>query len=62
MTRTPHQSPRRRYDIPIQMRVNRPWLQRVDNWRKKQPELWNLTAAVRELVDRGLKVKVTRRT
>jgi hypothetical protein len=44
------------------MRVNRPWLQRVDNWRKKQPELWNLTAAVRELVDRGLKVKVTRRT
>ena len=30
------------------------WLTRIDLWRSKQPDLPNLSAAIRKLVDMGL--------
>ncbi|MET0165117.1 MAG: hypothetical protein ABW318_08950 [Vicinamibacterales bacterium] len=30
------------------------WVKRVDDWRRKQPDLPNLSAAIRRLVDMGL--------
>ena len=30
------------------------WVKRIDDWRRKQPDLPNLSAAIRQLVDMGL--------
>lgn len=39
------------------MRVSQQFLQRVDEWRRKQPDLPNRSEAVRLLVERGLEAK-----
>ena len=33
------------------------WLRAVDDWRRKQPDLPNISEAIRRLVELGLKAK-----
>ena len=33
------------------------WLKKVEDWRRKEPDLPNLSAAIRRLVDAGLEAK-----
>lgn len=45
--------PGRTHDRALQMRVSDEFLQTVDDWRRKQPDLPNRTEAIRRLVERG---------
>lgn len=33
------------------------WLRKIDDWRRQQPDLPNISEAIRRLVEIGLKVK-----
>jgi hypothetical protein len=33
------------------------WLRKIDDWRRQQPDLPNISEAIRRLVELGLKVK-----
>lgn len=41
-------------DKQFQMRTTQEWLDRVDDWRRKQPNIPSRAEAVRLLVERGL--------
>jgi hypothetical protein len=38
----------------LQMVVPVSWVEKVDNWRRKEPDLPNLSEAIRRLVELGL--------
>lgn len=38
----------------FEMRANREWVERVDEWRRKQPDIPSRAEAVRRLVDKAL--------
>jgi hypothetical protein len=39
----------------LHMAAPKEWLERIDQWRREQPDLPNLSEAVRRLVDAGLR-------
>jgi hypothetical protein len=41
----------------INMMAPIPWLRRIDEWRRQQPDLPNISEAIRRLVELGLKAK-----
>ena len=41
----------------FEMRATDSWLHRVDDWRRKQPDLPSRAEAIRRLVELGLRVK-----
>ena len=41
----------------LNMVVTAAWLKKIDEWRRKEPDLPSLSAAVRRLVDAGLEAK-----
>ena len=41
----------------LQMRVSDTFLETIDAWRRKQPDLPSRAAAIRRLVELGLKAK-----
>ena len=43
--------------IPINARYDRSLLKRVDDWRRRQPNIPGRSEALRELVRRGLKAE-----
>ena len=38
----------------LQMVVPVPWVKKVDDWRRREPDLPNLSEAIRRLVEMGL--------
>ena len=36
------------------------WLRKIDDWRRQQPDLPNISEAIRRLVEIGLKAKATK--
>ena len=44
------------HDRMIQMRVNDEFVRRIDDWRRKQPELPSRSEALRRLIELGLQV------
>ena len=46
-----------RKDTTLQMRVSDAFLKSIDDWRRKQPDLPSRAAAIRRLVELGLKAK-----
>jgi hypothetical protein len=45
----------REKDRAFQMRVSQDWLDRIDDWRRKQPDLPPRAEAIRRLVEQALK-------
>lgn len=45
------------HDIHLHMRVNQGFLTKIDDWRRKQPDLPNRTEAIRRLVESALQRK-----
>ncbi len=43
-----------KHDRPFQMRASQDWLDQIDDWRRKQPDLPSRAEAIRRLVERGL--------
>ena len=41
-------------DRTFQMRASDEWLAKIDDWRRKQPDLPSRAEAIRRLVERGL--------
>jgi hypothetical protein len=41
----------------LNMVVSDTWLRRIDDWRHQQPDLPNISEAIRRLVELGLKAK-----
>lgn len=41
-------------DTPFQMRTSEDWLRKIDDWRRKQPDLPSRAEAIRRLVEKGL--------
>jgi hypothetical protein len=37
-----------------------PWLKRIDDWRRKQPDMPNVSQAIRRLVELGLEAEKRR--
>jgi hypothetical protein len=44
-------------DTTLQMRVSKAFLKTIDEWRRKQDDLPSRAAAIRRLVELGLKAK-----
>lgn len=44
------------HDKPFQMRASEEWLRKIDDWRRKQPDIPSRAEAIRQLVEAGLKV------
>jgi hypothetical protein len=42
-------------DATLQMRVSKAFLKSIDDWRRRQPDLPSRAAAIRRLVELGLK-------
>ncbi|MGA1851301.1 hypothetical protein VH570_10765 [Sphingobium sp. HT1-2] len=42
---------------PFQMRASPEWLQKIDDWRRQQPDIPSRAEAIRRLVDVGLDQK-----
>jgi hypothetical protein len=45
------------HDHPFQMRASKEFLEKLDNWRRAQPDLPSRAEAIRRLVELGLKAK-----
>lgn len=45
----------RTQDRPFQMRVTEEFVKKLDDWRRKQPDLPSRAEAIRRLVEAGLK-------
>jgi hypothetical protein len=41
----------------INLLVSAAWVKRVDEWRRREPDLPNISEAIRRLVEMGLKAK-----
>jgi hypothetical protein len=48
------------FSLRLDMRVSSEFYKNIDEWRRKQPDLPSRTAAIRRLVELGLKVKEKR--
>src|SRR3546814_13570553 len=42
------------HDKPFQMRASEDWLKKIDDWRRKQPDIPSRAEAIRRLVEIGL--------
>ncbi|WP_164549749.1 hypothetical protein [Altericroceibacterium xinjiangense] len=40
--------------VAFQMRVSPEWLETIDDWRRKQPDIPSRAEAIRRLVEKGL--------
>jgi hypothetical protein len=47
-------------DSTLQMRVSKDFLKSIDDWRRKQADLPSRAAAIRRLVELGLKAKAAK--
>jgi hypothetical protein len=46
-------------DRQLQMRVTEDFVRKIDDWRRKQPDLPSRTEAIRRLVEFGLEAEAT---
>ena len=44
-------------DKVFQMRSSEEWLRRLDDWRRKQPDIPSRAEAIRRLVEKGLEAE-----
>ena len=51
-----------RNDERFEMRAPSAWLQRIDDWRRQQPDIPSRAEAIRRLVDQALKRRHPRKT
>jgi len=52
--------PGRIQDRPFQMRVTEEFLRKVDDWRRKQPDLPSRAEAIRRLVEQAINASDTK--
>lgn len=48
------------HDKAFQMRASEEWLQKIDDWRRNQPDIPGRAEAIRRLVEQGLSVVAIR--